>query len=188
MNASRNGRVAMLRIVVGIAICLRATAPLLAQLSGPTWAEYGGSVEPGGVLVQPGRATMLEGDSFLVSLQQLNPTTSVLEFALLLEPGFDQGDRFIPDALEVTYWDYGGGDLAGVAGLPSQGWAYGAKKPGDHKGWFIGWSLGITGFSVGGASSIPPGVIATYEGPTLTAPVSPGFSIGGSTTYYSLVD
>ena len=74
-------------------------------LAGWTVGESGGGGTPGTVAVIEGKAQLLEGDSFLVMLQQTftvpqNP--GVLSFTKGQNPGFDQSVNFIPDAFEVS--------------------------------------------------------------------------------------
>jgi hypothetical protein len=70
--------------------------------------ESGGSVTPGSVTPVDGQAELLEGGSFLVTLEQefeVQAGTPTLQFDLLLVPGFDLTDAFVPDAFEVTLLD-----------------------------------------------------------------------------------
>ena len=77
-------------------------------LSDWTSSQSGGSATPGGVAADAGQALMLEGDSFLVTLEQpftIESGAFELRFSLFLTPGFDLGDTFIPDAFEATLLD-----------------------------------------------------------------------------------
>jgi hypothetical protein len=77
-------------------------------LDGWTSDETGGGATPGSVTPAGGQAELLEGDSFLVTLQQSFPLASgqiELSFELFVDPGFDLADVFIPDAFEVTLLD-----------------------------------------------------------------------------------
>jgi len=79
--------------------------------------ESGGSATPGGVTPDSGQALFLEGDSFLVTLEQafiVQTGTFDLRFDLLTVPGFDLTDTFVPDAFEATLLDSG-------TGLPAVG-------------------------------------------------------------------
>lgn len=79
-----------------------------AGLDGWTWSQSDGDVAPGQVYVDAEQAVMQEGDSFLVTLQQtftIPANTLTLSFELVLDPGFDLGDDFIPDAFEATLLD-----------------------------------------------------------------------------------
>lgn len=71
-------------------------------------AESGGGVTPGSVSVIGDAAVLLEGDSFLVTLQQefiLPAFSSELSFFIELDPGFDTTAGFIPDAFEASLLD-----------------------------------------------------------------------------------
>ncbi len=73
-----------------------------------TVEESGGGDAPGQVYVDNEQAVILEGDSFLVTLQQtfVVPANALtLSFELVLDPGFDLSDDFIPDAFETTLLD-----------------------------------------------------------------------------------
>jgi len=77
-------------------------------LTGWTVSESGGGASPGTVTVESEQALLMEGDSFLVTLQQtfLVPDgAELLRFELIFDPGFDQTDDFIPDAFEATLLD-----------------------------------------------------------------------------------
>jgi hypothetical protein len=81
-------------------------------LTGWTATQSGGGATPGQVLSDAGQALFLEGDSFLVTLQQsfVMPIGATrLEFDLVANnPGFDLTDNFIPDAFEATLLDSNG--------------------------------------------------------------------------------
>ncbi len=77
-------------------------------LQGWSAQQFGGSVSPGSVAPVSGRARLLEGDSFLVSLSQtfqVPPAATTLSFDVLQVPGFDLSAQFIPDAFEVSLLD-----------------------------------------------------------------------------------
>ena len=77
-------------------------------LVGWTWSQSGGGSTPGQVSVENEQAVMLEGDSFLVTLQQsfiMPPGAQTLSFDLILNPGFDTSSVFIPDAFEAQLLD-----------------------------------------------------------------------------------
>ena len=62
-------------------------------------SESGGAGSPGSVTPVDGQAEMLEGDSFLVTLEQefsVQAGTAELQFDLLMIPGFDLADAFLP--------------------------------------------------------------------------------------------
>jgi len=85
-----------------------ANPDFVSGLTGWTASHFGGSTAPGAVSALNGQATLAEGDSFLVTLEQTftvpaNP--DLLAFDLSLIPGFDLGDAFIPDAFEVSLLD-----------------------------------------------------------------------------------
>jgi hypothetical protein len=80
--------------------------------------ESGGSGAPGSVTPVDGQAELLEGDSFLVTLEQqfrLQSGTPNLRFDLSLVPGFDLTDAFVPDAFEATLLDV----ATGVSVVPA---------------------------------------------------------------------
>lgn len=80
------------------------------DLSGWIATELGGSITPGTVAPVAGRAEFLEGDSFLITLEQtfvMPAGVSILSFEVYFDPGFDLGDNFIPDAFEVSLLDAG---------------------------------------------------------------------------------
>jgi len=77
-------------------------------LTGWTASQAGGASAPGNVMPVAGRAQILEGDSFLVTLEQtfLVPAgAGHLGFRLTLVPGFDRNDGFVPDAFEAQLLD-----------------------------------------------------------------------------------
>jgi len=77
-------------------------------LNGWTPAVAGGGAAPGQILPDGGQALFLEGDSFLVTLEQtftMPAGTAALTFDVLFEPGFDLADDFIPDAFEAQLLD-----------------------------------------------------------------------------------
>jgi PKD repeat protein len=74
-------------------------------LNGWTVSENGADVLPGSVSVVAGRAEILEGDSFIVTLQQGFTTADIpdkLLFDFIASPGFDVTAQFIPDAFEAS--------------------------------------------------------------------------------------
>jgi hypothetical protein len=74
-------------------------------LTGWQATESGGDTAPGGVLADSAEAVFLEGDSFLVTLEQtfaIPENAGELSLDLRLDPGFDLSDDFIPDAFEIT--------------------------------------------------------------------------------------
>ena len=68
-------------------------------LTGWKVEEKGGTTAPGKVFVDQGEAVLLEGDSFLVSLQQsfVIEGHTFLSLDLRQVPGFDRTSGFIPD-------------------------------------------------------------------------------------------
>jgi len=83
-------------------------------LNGWSWSQSGGSSSPGQVVAESGHAAISEGDSFLVTLQQsffLPGYGATLSFDLVLTPGFDQTDNFIPDAFEASLLDSNGNPI-----------------------------------------------------------------------------
>lgn len=79
-------------------------------LTGWTVSESGGGANPGQVLPDNDEALMLEGDSFLVTLQQtflIPDGAELLRFHLIVDPGFDETDDFIPDAFEASLLNAG---------------------------------------------------------------------------------
>jgi hypothetical protein len=79
-----------------------------AGLSGWTATQSGGSSSPGTVTPISGTARLTEGDSFLVTLEQtfVIPAGGLqLTFDLMLVPGFDLSDSFLPDAFEAQLLD-----------------------------------------------------------------------------------
>ncbi len=78
------------------------------DLEGWDALESGGSIIPGQVTVDSQQALFVEGDSFLVTLQQtfaVPAFASTLTFDLVVDPGFDLGSSFAPDAFEVSLLD-----------------------------------------------------------------------------------
>lgn len=68
----------------------------------------GGNTIPGEIRVQNGRAVLLEGDSFLITLSQTFTVTTPLaslSFEIFFDPGFDLAENFIPDAFEASLLD-----------------------------------------------------------------------------------
>lgn len=68
----------------------------------------GGGASPGSVTVVGGGARFLEGDSFLVTLEQtfiLPAFASELSFRVEIVPGFDTSAGFLPDAFEMSLLD-----------------------------------------------------------------------------------
>ena len=93
--------------------------PLLidATLDGWTVGESGGSESgSGSVTAQNGEATLIEGDSFLVTLShsfQVEPGETAVSFTY--EATFDGGDpNFVKDAFEVALLDADGNPLVGT--------------------------------------------------------------------------
>jgi hypothetical protein len=81
-------------------------------LTGWTASQSGGGGAPGGVAAAGGQAEILEGDSFLVTLEQtftVPAAAGEVSFKLFLAPGFDTSDASIPDAFEATLLDAGTG-------------------------------------------------------------------------------
>ena len=79
-----------------------------AGLTGWTASQSGGGGLPGGVTPVAGQAQLLEGDSFVVTLQQtfmVPAGAGYLGFRLSLVPGFDRNDSFVPDAFEAQFLD-----------------------------------------------------------------------------------
>lgn len=79
-----------------------------AGLSGWTAVQLGGGAAPGSVSAVGGRAQFLEGDSFLVELNQtviVPAGATTLRFDLLQVPGFDLSAQFVPDAFEAALLD-----------------------------------------------------------------------------------
>ncbi len=77
-------------------------------LSGWTASQSGGASAPGSVTPVAGQAQLLEGDSFLVTLEQtfqVPAGAGYLGFRLTLLPGFDRNDSFVPDAFEAQLLD-----------------------------------------------------------------------------------
>ncbi len=73
-----------------------------------TTTILGGGASPGEIRVENEQAVLLEGDSFLVTLSQsfvMQVPLASMSFDLLLSPGFDRSDHFIPDAFEVSLLD-----------------------------------------------------------------------------------
>jgi hypothetical protein len=76
-----------------------------AGLSGWDASQSGGGLSPGEARADAGGALLSEGDSFLVTLEQtfvVPEDAGLLTFRLVLDPGFDVTDDFIPDAFEVS--------------------------------------------------------------------------------------
>ena len=94
-------------------------------LNGWTVVETGGAAAPGSVSAVDGQAQLLEGDSFLVTLQQtftISGSAGELGFTLDFDPGFDTSDSFLPDAFEVTLID----TTTGLSAVPT--WDPGASS------------------------------------------------------------
>ncbi|MGE3164654.1 MAG: hypothetical protein AB7O52_07100 [Planctomycetota bacterium] len=79
-------------------------------LVGWVGSQSGGLVAPGQVSVVAEQAQLVEGDSFIVTLEQtfvVPPFPSTIAFDVIFLPGFDQSANFIPDAFEVSLLDAG---------------------------------------------------------------------------------
>jgi len=79
-----------------------------AGLASWSATESGGGLAPGGVSAVAGAAELLEGDSFLVTLQQnftIPAGSTHIGFTIVQEPWFDRGDSGIPDAFEASLLD-----------------------------------------------------------------------------------
>lgn len=116
-SASRAARVCAFLVVVGAAAAAQGIQNGDFSSGGAGWtvAQSGGFFAPGSVTFANGRATLLEGDSFLVTLAQsfvVPPTAQSLSFDLFQIPGFDLGSAFVPDAFEVSLTTTGGAPLA----------------------------------------------------------------------------
>ena len=113
------------------AVALRAGAGLQnggfdSGLTGWSAGQTGGSALPGSVGAFDDAARFLEGDSFLVTLEQtfvLQSGTLELAFDLSQIPGFDLTDSFIPDAFEVSLIDVATG-LPAVSPWDNQASSY----------------------------------------------------------------
>ncbi len=73
-----------------------------------TVATYGGGSQAGSVSVAGGRAVLLEGASFLVTLSQtftIPQNATSLSFDVFLSPGFDTSATVVPDAFEAALLD-----------------------------------------------------------------------------------
>jgi hypothetical protein len=117
VSASRAARVFAFLVAGGAAAAAQGiqNGDFAAGGAGWTVAQSGGFFAPGSVTFANGRATMLEGDSFLLTLSQsfvVPPTAQSLSFDLFQIPGFDLGSAFVPDAFEVSLTTTGGGPLA----------------------------------------------------------------------------
>ncbi|MCA8960345.1 MAG: dockerin type I repeat-containing protein [Planctomycetes bacterium] len=128
-------------------------------LDGWIVSESGGSIIPGTVTEVSGVAQFLEGDSFLVTLQQtvlLPAFATELRFDLIQSPGFDLTSSFLPDAFELSVLDEN---------------AFPLVDP---------WTLGASScFNVQENGTILLGNQASFDGLTVTIDVS---GIPGGTT------
>ncbi|MCZ6704456.1 MAG: hypothetical protein O6942_01015, partial [Bacteroidetes bacterium] len=132
-------------------------------LNGWNVSESGGDGAPGTVSVVGGQAEILEGDSFLVTLQQtftVSSIASTLSFDIIQNPGFDQTDAFIPDAFEVSLLDANSNSV-----VPT-------------------WKLGATSFfNMQENGTVHLGSTTTFDGTTVTVNMQ-GIAPGAEVTLF----
>jgi len=100
---------AALRAGVGI-----VNADFADGLTGWTPTVRGGDTSPGEIFVENEQAVLLEGDSFLITLEQSFEVSGGLQdlsFDVILAPGFDLADGFMPDAFEAQLLDETGASV-----------------------------------------------------------------------------
>ncbi len=137
-------------------------------LSGWIATESGGSSLRGAVTPVVGKALFLEGDSFLITLEQgftLQAGTPELRFDLSKVPGFDRTDAFVPDAFEATLLD-------AATGLP-------AVPPWD--------ALATSFFNMQEDGTVFMGSGVTWNGTTATVNLTALAAGNGLIVYFDLI-